>query len=529
MKTRNIFNSATHWLIFTLANLLILFACSKASDDDNPNPEPQPKPTPEQPSGFVTLDQQTIAVKSTEYSIRRNGNYEFFLYLSDKSKTHRVGIWLNQELHFGKTVALTQKDKAPKGKWPWTIEYYADSNVKIIDAGGKEGDDRLVFKAGTLELTHISGNTFSVELLNGKVEDADGQVRSFAITYKGEFTKVGETPKTDTDAPEVVGTIEVVKVTETTASLKWKAAIDLQTPSNKLVYTIFWQKEGSSEVKSEELGNRTSYELTGLEKESTYTVWLTVRDEAGNEATYPKKEFINKEDTEAPKLLGKIAIKDITNNKAVLQWPKATDNKTHSDDLIYTLYWKEKGSTKEWMKKDCTNQTECVIENLTLDTNYTVLLTIQDKAGNKAEYQTQFTTSGKAIIFQKNRKIRNVGYYQVQHSGAVYWFVIWFAGGEDFLTVELHKDDFNKTIDLSKSQKKNDNDAYYWKITYGDGKGKITEYSGDPKKPQLFARGTLKVQGTPEDGFISIEIDNASTQPDLPNWIVINYKGKVNK
>ena len=96
MKTRNIFNSATHWLIFTLANLLILFACSKASDDDNPNPEPQPKPTPEQPSGFVTLDQQTIAVKSTEYSIRRNGNYEFFLYLSDKSKTHRVGIWLNQ-------------------------------------------------------------------------------------------------------------------------------------------------------------------------------------------------------------------------------------------------------------------------------------------------------------------------------------------------------------------------------------------------------------------------------------------------
>ena len=218
-------------------------------------------------------------------------------------------------MHFGKTVALIQKDKAPKGKWPWTIEYYADSNVKIIDAGGKEGDDRLVFKEGTLKLTHISGNTFSVELLNGKVEDADGQVRSFAITYKGEFTKVGETPQTDTNAPEVVGTIEVVKVTETTASLKWKAAIDLQTPSNKLVYTIFWQKEGSSEVKSEILGNKLSYELTGLEKESTYTVWLTVRDEADNEATYPKKEFTNK-DTEAPKLLGKIAIKDIANNEA---------------------------------------------------------------------------------------------------------------------------------------------------------------------------------------------------------------------
>ncbi|MBM0659180.1 hypothetical protein [Capnocytophaga genosp. AHN8471] len=57
MKTRNIFNSATHWLIFTLANLLILFACSKDSGGDTPEPQPkpnteQPKPEPEVPNAL---------------------------------------------------------------------------------------------------------------------------------------------------------------------------------------------------------------------------------------------------------------------------------------------------------------------------------------------------------------------------------------------------------------------------------------------------------------------------------------------
>ena len=40
----------THWLIFTLANLLIVFACSKDSGSDNP--EPQPKPEPEVPNAL---------------------------------------------------------------------------------------------------------------------------------------------------------------------------------------------------------------------------------------------------------------------------------------------------------------------------------------------------------------------------------------------------------------------------------------------------------------------------------------------
>ena len=56
----------THWLIFTLANLLIVFACSKDSGSDNPNPEPQPQPQPELKGNYVMYEGKAKPVLAAE-------------------------------------------------------------------------------------------------------------------------------------------------------------------------------------------------------------------------------------------------------------------------------------------------------------------------------------------------------------------------------------------------------------------------------------------------------------------------------
>ena len=71
------------------------------------------------------------------------------------------------------------------------------------------------------------------------------------------------------------------------------ADTDNRTPQAKLSYKLFWKEKGTSTQKSVDIpkGASLSYELKELKENVAYIVWVTVRDEAGNVATYSEKGF----------------------------------------------------------------------------------------------------------------------------------------------------------------------------------------------------------------------------------------------
>ena len=96
----------------------------------------------------------------------------------------------------------------------------------------------------------------------------------------------------DTELPKVGG-VQVNNITYNKATVKWTAATDNRTPQAKLSYKLFWKEKGTSAQKSVDIpkGASLSYELKELKENVAYIVWVTVRDEAGNVATYSEKDF----------------------------------------------------------------------------------------------------------------------------------------------------------------------------------------------------------------------------------------------
>ena len=187
MKTRNIFNSATHWQIAKLANLLIILlmfaACSKDSGSDNPDPEP--KPNPEQPQiqakkGFVSINGVEKKVLKAEYvkSEDGNGNYALFLKISENTEEYIV-IPFAPNSQLGKTIDLTKKNI------PWGVMYLKGENT-IFSASSSDGP---LFNSGTLKIEGSITSSLNILLVDGKVNDVEGKELKFAINYEGIFTE----------------------------------------------------------------------------------------------------------------------------------------------------------------------------------------------------------------------------------------------------------------------------------------------------------------------------------------------------
>ena len=174
------FKHTAHWLIFTLANLLILFAaCSKDSDNNDDNLK----------YGTVTLNREKKKITRAEYKNAGGGDYLLLLYLNNSDK-ERVELALNKDNHMkGNTIVLTQDDR-PKQGWRWAVEFYDSNGNKIIAASGIPG--QLHFTQGTLTVsdTPRSGSV-NISLKNGKVMGLDGKTEyPLTLNYSGEMKEV---------------------------------------------------------------------------------------------------------------------------------------------------------------------------------------------------------------------------------------------------------------------------------------------------------------------------------------------------
>ena len=84
-------------------------------------------------------------------------------------------------------------------------------------------------------------------------------------------------------------TAMVSSITATTISLSWSV------PSGSVVdsYEVMWERDTSGECSDEDegsatiTGGSTSYPITGLEEDSSYTITVTATNAAGSAASEP--------------------------------------------------------------------------------------------------------------------------------------------------------------------------------------------------------------------------------------------------
>lgn len=110
----------------------------------------------------------------------------------------------------------------------------------------------------------------------------------------------------DTIAPTITDDVIVVtKTTDSSISLSWTAATDNETKDDELSYGI--ELIGGGEGFFQDPGKSTSWTFTGLKPETTYTIKISVKDNAGNESSY-------KETTATTTSSLATSISDIQNN-----------------------------------------------------------------------------------------------------------------------------------------------------------------------------------------------------------------------
>ncbi|WP_185711915.1 fibronectin type III domain-containing protein, partial [Tannerella forsythia] len=208
----------------------------------------------------------------------------------------------------------------------------------------------------------------------------------------------------DTEKPKAGcnGKITIGTVTANSIALSWCAATDNVTPKDKLRYQVAWKKKSSTSWAWTFFStNITTYTLTGLDPDTEYQVDVLVYDEVENRSYYGVREVKTKaagggsSDTQRPtpgsyeagypKAVGATSIE--------LKWTRGRDNKTAQADLQYVVYWK-KSSESAWQAshsgpatnfpKDWTAYT---ITGLQPNTEYIMIVLVQDEAGNYTDYR----------------------------------------------------------------------------------------------------------------------------------------------
>ena len=425
MKNLSNFRPA-HWLIFTLANLLIFSSCSK-SDNDTPEapatvqtPEhltdwsPKPKIDVAQPymafaTGNVsatTLSLTAVGSTATATNVwvdtNNNGIFDEGVdkritdFTTPITFTAASGVFTV----YGKVKELTATGNALTAADVRKNEALTKLNV----ADNQLSEKALLNLVNSLPASTASGTTAVVLRKDTDERNTVTEAVLIAAKQRGwQALKVEggkEVPDlpADTQAPKAGAITEATATAFNSVLVKWTAATDNKTAAEKLRYQVLYNVKGSDEVKTSEVKeNMLELTLTGLTEKTTYIVKVKVMDEAGNATDYEAKEVTTPAapeaaDKEAPKA-GAISEATATFNTLNLKWTAATDNKTVAEKLRYQVLYNVKGSSEVKTSELKENMLVLTLTGLTEKTTYVVKVKVMDEAGNTAEYEAKEVTT----------------------------------------------------------------------------------------------------------------------------------------
>ena len=270
-------------------------------------------------------------------------------------------------------------NKTPADKLLYQLIWQAKGNPEIHISEIKPAMLSLSINGLTEKTTYI---------IKVKVTDEAGNE---AIYEAKEVTTPNKPEEKDTVSPTPGKIIEVTP-TINTMSLKWSAATDNKTPADKLYYqVIYYAKDEKKEIYSQTKASMFTYTITGLRPKTTYIIKVRVTDEAGNATEYAEV-IKNTLEQEAPKP-GVITKIEAKHNSIQASWTTASDNKTSTENLLYSLCWRKEGSNYEYSSAKVPNMRSSFISGLKLNTTYIVTVKVYDEDGNVSEYPSKKITT----------------------------------------------------------------------------------------------------------------------------------------
>ena len=271
-------------------------------------------------------------------------------------------------------------NKTPADKLRYQLIWQAKGNPEIHISEIKPAMLSLSINGLTEKTTYI---------IKVKVTDEAGN----EAIYEAKEVTTPEAPVTaDKEAPKV-GTITEANATAyNSMSVKWSAATDNKTPADKLYYqVIYYAKDEKKEIYSQTKASMFTYTITGLRPKTTYIIKVRVTDEAGNATEYAEV-IKNTLEQEAPKP-GVITKIEAKHNSIQASWTTASDNKTSTENLLYSLCWRKEGSNYEYSSAKVPNMRSSFISGLKLNTTYIVTVKVYDEDGNVSEYPSKKITT----------------------------------------------------------------------------------------------------------------------------------------
>ena len=270
-------------------------------------------------------------------------------------------------------------NKTPADKLRYQLIWQAKGNPEIHISEIKPAMLSLSINGLTEKTTYI---------IKVKVTDEAGNE---AIYEAKEVTTPNKPEEKDTVSPTPGKIIEVTP-TINTIFLRWSAATDNKTPADKLYYqVIYYAKDEKKEIYSQTKASMFTYTITGLRPKTTYIIKVRVTDEAGNATEYAEV-IKNTLEQEAPKP-GVITKIEAKHNSIQASWTTASDNKTSTENLLYSLCWRKEGSNYEYSSAKVPNMRSSFISGLKLNTTYIVTVKVYDEDGNVSEYPSKKITT----------------------------------------------------------------------------------------------------------------------------------------
>ena len=270
-------------------------------------------------------------------------------------------------------------NKTPADKLRYQLIWQAKGNPEMHISEIKPAMLSLSINGLTEKTTYI---------IKVKVTDEAGNE---AIYEAKEVTTPNKPEEKDTVSPTPGKIIEVTP-TINTIFLRWSAATDNKTPADKLYYqVIYYAKDEKKEIYSQTKASMFTYTITGLRPKTTYIIKVRVTDEAGNATEYAEV-IKNTLEQEAPKP-GVITKIEAKHNSIQASWTTASDNKTSTENLLYSLCWRKEGSNYEYSSAKVPNMRSSFISGLKLNTTYIVTVKVYDEDGNVSEYPSKKITT----------------------------------------------------------------------------------------------------------------------------------------
>ena len=179
------------------------------------------------------------------------------------------------------------------------------------------------------------------------------------------ITSCTTTEPTDTEAPSDPTNVAASNVTDSSADITWDASTDNVAVTGYDVY-VNGTLDGST--------SSTSYSLSGLSPETSYSVGVKAKDAAGNESGEGTTSFTTGAfvDSQAPTEPTNLSSSNETTTSADITWTASTDNVGVTGYNVYV------GGTLD----GTTASTSYSLTGLSPATTYSVAVEATDDAGN---------------------------------------------------------------------------------------------------------------------------------------------------